>query len=296
MQSRYNGRLLNNSLSLGVSYTWSKTIDNASEIVGADDAVSSLAQNPFCTRRCERSLSALDRPHAFASSFLFDLPVKKDQSGFIGHVAGGWQINGIYVLTSGAPYTPGQTFNSIFGSGNTYISSGDRPFVGNPNADPRLVAISQLDANVIFGGRVAPLVNVNGFYLLNTLNKTGTAVTVTPNDVHFIFNGPGAARIFGTPFGTATRNSLRGPRLNQLNLGLFKNTRVTEKLNVQIRLEMFNALNHPSPGYGVSVPNTGGYLPSNDVGNAGVAGFGFAENGDIELNRRVVQFGLRIVF
>jgi hypothetical protein len=59
---------------------------------------------------------------------------------------------------------------------------------------------------------------------------------------------------------------------------------------------MFNALNHPSPGYGVSVPLTGGYLPFNDVGFAGVAGFGFAENGDIELNRRVIQFGLRIVF
>jgi outer membrane receptor protein involved in Fe transport len=293
MQSRYNGRFLNNALTLGASYTWSKTIDNASEIFGFDDVISPNAQNPFCTQRCERSLSALDRPHAFSTNFIFDVPFKKTQSGFLGHVAGGWQLNGTYVLTSGAPYTPGQTFNGLFGLGNTYLTSGDRPFVGNPNVDPRKVGISQLDAAVLYG---APLTNVNGFYSLNALNSTGDAVSVTPNDVRFIFNGPGAARIFGTPFGTATRNSLRGPKLNQLNLGVFKNTRITETIKVQFRMEMFNALNHPSPGYGVSVPGTGGYLPSNDVGNAGVDGSGFAENGDIELNRRVIQFGLRIIF
>jgi hypothetical protein len=226
----------------------------------------------------------------------------KNEKGFLGHVAGGWQLNGTYVLTSGAPYTPGQTFNSAFGLGNTYLTSGDRPFVGNPNADQRLVAISQLDAAVLFpstvfaGGKVDySKININGFYSLNDLNS-GTVKVVTPNDVRFIFNGPGAARIFGTPFGTAARNSLRGPMLNQLNLGLFKNTKIGERVNVQFRMEMFNALNHPSPGYGVSVPSTGGYVPVNDVGNAGVEGSGFADNSDIELNRRVIQFGLRVTF
>ena len=32
MQSRFNGRFFKNSLSLGGAYTWSKTIDNSSEI------------------------------------------------------------------------------------------------------------------------------------------------------------------------------------------------------------------------------------------------------------------------
>jgi hypothetical protein len=216
-------------------------------------------------------------------------------------VAGGWQLNGTYVLTSGAPYTPGQTLNSAFGLGNTYLTSGDRPFVGNPNIDPRLVGISAADAFILFDegdGKKVPIPaagNTPIFYSLNALNNN-KLVTVTPNDVHFIFNGPGAAAIFGTPFGTATRNSLRGPKLNQLNFGLFKNTRITETIKVQFRMEMFNALNHPSPGYGVTIPSTGGYVPSNDVGNAGVVGSGFADNGDIELNRRVIQFGLRIVF
>jgi hypothetical protein len=118
-------------------------------------------------------------------------------------------------------------------------------------------------------------------------------VPVTPNDVHFIFNGPGAASIFGTPFGTSARNSLRGPKLNQLNMSVFKNTKIGERFTFQIRGEAYNVLNHPNPGYGV---NGAGYLPDFFVEDAGNAGAGFAENKDIEFARRVIQLGVRIIF
>jgi len=242
-------------------------------------------------------LSQLDRPHAFSANFIYDLPMMKEQRGIVGHLLGGWQLNGVYVLTSGEPYTPGQFFNgNVLGVGNAYLTSGDRPFIGNSKVDPRQVGISQIDALVLFG---ANLTNPKGFYSLNELNTTGNEVAVTPNDVHFIFNGPGAASIFGTPFGDATRNSLRGPKLNQLNMGLFKNTKIGEHITVQIRAEAFNVLNHPSPGYGVNSNAAAGfgYLPSYFVDrDAGVSGGGFAENKDIEYARRVIQFGLRIVF
>jgi hypothetical protein len=290
MQSRYTGRFLHNSLNLNASYTWSKTIDNASEIFGFDIA-SPNAQNPFCLVQCERSLSQIDRPHAFSLNFIYDVPFKKEQRGVLGHLLGGWQLNGVYVLTSGEPFTPGQFFNgSVLGLGNTYLTSGDRPFVGNPSADPRLVGISQIDASVIFG---APLTNLRGFYSFNQINLTGDFVSVTPHDVRFIANLPGAASIFGTPFGDATRNSLRGPRLNQLNAGLFKNIRIRENFTVQLRGEAYNLLNHPNPGYGV---NAAGYLPDFFVEDAGVTGSNFADKGDIELARRVIQVGIRIKF
>ena len=290
MQSRYTGRFFNNSLNLNVAYTWSKTIDNASEIFGFDIA-SPNAQNPFCINQCERSLSQIDRPHAFSLNYIYDLPLMKEQKGVVGHLLGGWQFNGIYVLTSGEPYTPGQFFNgSIYGLGNAYVTSGDRPFVGNVAVDPRKVGISQLDAALLYGSDIA---NLNGFYSLNELNTTGNAVTVTPNDVHFIVNTPMAAKIFGTPFGNATRNSLRGPKLNQFNMSVFKNTKVGEHLTVQFRAEAFNVLNHPNPGYGV---NGAGYLPDFFTEDAGNPGAGFAENKDIEYARRVVQLGLRIIF
>jgi outer membrane receptor protein involved in Fe transport len=292
MQSRYNGRLTD-TFSVGLSYTFSKTIDDASEIFAQNDALSPNAQNPFCINRCERAISALDRTHAFAANFIYDVPWMREQRGFVGRVLGGWQVNGTYLLTSGAPYTPGQTFNGNLGLGGTYLTAGDRPFLGNPNADKRLVGINQVDASLLFG---VPVTNPNGFYSLNALNSTGDVVGVTPNDVRFIFNGPGAAQVFGTPFGDSPRNALRGPIFNQLNASLFKNIKVMERLTVQLRGEAFNVLNHPNPGFGVVVPNGANAFPQINVGLAGSPGNAFAENKDIEYARRVVQVGLRIIF
>lgn len=267
MQTRYNGRLLNDGLTLGLAYTWSKTIDDSSEIFAQQDIQSPNAQNPFCINRCERGLSALDRPHAFSANFVYEMPWMREQRGFVGRLVGGWQLNGVYILTSGATYTPGQTFNANIGLGNTYLTSGDRPFLANPNADRRQVGISQIDAAILYG---QPISDINGFWSQTAINATGEFVPVTVNDVKYIFNGPGAARIFGTPFGSAGRNIERGPIFNQLNLGLFKNIKVFERLTLQLRGEAFNVLNHPNPGFGAAVTSTAlGYIPSNNVNLAG---------------------------
>ncbi len=290
LQARYNGRFLKNALSLQLSYTFSKTIDTASEIFAQSDVLSPNAQNPFCIVTCERSLSALDRPHAFAMSVIYDVPFFSDQRGIVGHIAGGWQINSTYILTTGATYTPGQTFNGNFGLGNTYLTAGDRPFIGNPNADERQVAISQPDAAVLFG---CPLNNINGFYSLNQINGAGQCNATTPSAVRFIFNGPGAARIFGTPFGDSPRNYLRGPIFNQLNMSVFKRINLWENVKLELRGEAFNVLNHPNPGFGVAA---GGYLPSINIGTAGNSTGAFADHGEISLANRVVQVGFRFIF
>jgi hypothetical protein len=289
MQSRYNGRLLNDSLSVGLAYTWSKTIDDSSEIFAFADG-SANAQNPFCINQCERGLSALDRPHAFSANFIYDVPFFREQRGVVGHLLGGWQFNGTYILTSGATFTPGQSFNGNIGLGNTYLTVGDRPFLANANADRRQVGISQIDAAILYG---IPISNINGFWSQTAINATGDVVAVTPNDVKYIFNGPGAAKIFNTPFGSAGRNIERGPIFNQLNASVFKNIKVWERLTVQLRGEAFNVLNHPNPGFGVG---SGGYLPSININTAGTPSAGFGENNDIEYARRVVQVGLRIMF
>ncbi|PYS93476.1 MAG: hypothetical protein DMF64_04535 [Acidobacteria bacterium] len=292
MQARYNGRFWKNSMNVGLSYTWSKTIDDASDIFARTDVQSPNAQNPFCINRCERSLSALDRPHAFSANFIYDVPYFREQRGIVGHLLGGWQLNGTYFLTSGATFTPGQNtaYNSVLGAG--YLTSGDRPFLTNPNADRRLVGISQVDAFNL--GRIATVTDVNGFISLTQLNATGAIVSVTPNDVKYILNAPGSARIFGTPFGSAPRNAERGPKFNQLNMGLFKNIKVYERLTLQLRGEAFNVLNHPTPGVGNVVG--GGYLPDILVSDAGVQSSAFGENQDITYARRVVQVGIRIIF
>jgi len=292
MQARYNGRFFKNSASVGLSYTWSKTIDDASDIFSRTDIQSASAQNPFCINRCERALSALDRPHAFSANFILDVPYFREQRGIVGHLLGGWQLNGTYFLTSGATFTPGQNtaYNSVLGAG--YLTAGDRPFLTCPTCDRRQVGISQVDAFNL--GRINTVTDVNGFISFTALNATGAIVAVTPSQVKYILNAPGSARLFGTPFGNSPRNAERGPKFNQLNMGLFKNIKVWERLTVQLRGEAFNVLNHPTPGVGNVVG--GGYLPAILVSDAGVPSASFGENQDITYARRVVQVGLRIIF
>ncbi|PYP88683.1 MAG: hypothetical protein DMF61_05740 [Blastocatellia bacterium AA13] len=291
-QTRYQGRL-GSQLLFGAAYTFSKALDNASEIFFTNFG-RQTPQNPFDTTRSERSFSGFDRRHALALNFIWDIPFHKDQHGLVGRTLGGWQLNGTYFIQSGTRFTPSQFFNVFLVDDNglptTYGDPSDRdtfrPFYGNPRAPRDTVGISQVDAALIFG---VPISNLSGFYSFNDLNL-GNVKEVTKDQVRYIFNGPGAARIFGTPFGNVARNSGVGPILNQLNLGLFKNVKLGERVSLQLRMETFNALNHPNPGLGFS---QGAVVPDQFVEDAGTT---FGRFDEMELSRRVVQLGVRVIF
>ena len=236
---------------------------------------------------------------------IWDVPYFKKQEGFTGHLLGGWQVNGTYVLASGRPFTPSQFFDLLLGQANAYTDvnfiigqgiSNLRPFRGNPNAPRDSVGISDIDMYLGFLPNF--VASPTGFYSLNEFNQSGALVPVTPADVRFIFNGPDAARRFGNPFGNVTRNSERGPALNQVNLGIFKNTKLTERITMQLRAEAFNALNHPNPGYGVANEST---LPDTVIEDAGCNGpggsfCGFNDKRAMQLSSRRVQLGIRFIF
>lgn len=295
LQARYNGRLFN-QLTLGASYTFSKTLDNASEIFSFGE--SAFASNPFDLNRNERSLSGVDRKHAASFNFLYDIPYLKEQKGVIGKLLGGFQINSTYIVASGRPFTPSQFFN-LFGGIPTYQDNtfngsflgqdSLRPFNGNPKAGPTTVGITDVDA-ALLGFTNGFIASPTGFYSLNAFNTSGRSVSVTPNDVRYIFNGPGAAQRFNNPFGNVARNSQRGPRLNQANLGIFKNTNITERVKLQFRAEAFNVFNHPNAGYGVAAGDT---LLDRFIEDAGST---FNDRGEANLSSRRLQFGLRLTF
>ncbi|MDT7540662.1 MAG: hypothetical protein QOE33_566 [Acidobacteriota bacterium] len=296
LQTRYNGRFFKNALNLGATYTFSKTLDTASEVFTFGQENSILPQNPF-NYNVDRGISALHRPHIFSANAIYDVPYFKEQRGLVGHLLGGWQLNGTHVYNTGRRYTPSQNLNAgVLGLGQSYLSGGEslRPFLGNASAPQTAVGISQVDAFFFFPRSIFPSVtDINGFVSLNDLNN-GVVRSITPNDVRFIYNGPGAARLFGSPYGNVPRYSLVGPAINQFNFGVFKNTKVFETVKVQFRAEFFNALNHPQPGYGVT---RAGSLPTSILlENAGNAAAPFADNSQITLARRSIQFGLRISF
>ena len=91
--------------------------------------------------------------------------------------------------------------------------------------------------------------------------------------------------------GNARRNSLRGPRLVDLDFSVFKNNyihSVSETFNIQFRAELFNIFNHPN------------FLPPLDnntlfdQNGAPVGGAGLIDG--TSTTSRQVQFALKVIF
>jgi hypothetical protein len=302
LQMRAEGRW-SNWLNYGASYAWSHTLDNSSEVFQFNGGNGNfVAQNPLDITRGEKSHSGFDFRHVFSAFWVWDIPVYRDQKGIVGHLLGGWQLNGIFRMQPGVRWNPLQltttrnpyednTFQAGFGGSLSQM----RSFLGNENAPLGTVAISDVDACLFYarcgtsGGQPIFIPSPTGFYLFGDLNTRvgsdglGLRTAVTPNDVRFIVNGPGSAQLFGTPFGNVPRNFLTGDRVESLDFSVFKTTRVTEKIAIQYRLNLFNALNHPNFG----IPN------SIRLDNAGTTFGNFQENNG---GRRTLEMALRVTF
>lgn len=291
LQIRYDGRFSDNLL-YGFTYTFSKALDNASEVFNFAGGNSvAVAQNPLDLTGIEKSYSGFDVPHSFTMNLVYELPFMRSQKGILGRVVGGWQVNATARVQNGVRFTPTHpaatrnpyedvTFMNTF-FGNSQL----RPFLGNSSAPASSVAITDIDACVFYarcgstGGNPNLRTSSTGYFLMSDLNK-GTFTPVSPNDVRFIVNGPGAAAKFGTPFGTVARNILQADRIETVDLSIFKNFKITERVNLQYRLEMFNALNHPVFG-----------IPTTNVDNVNFMNFGETSGG-----RRTISMGLRLRF
>lgn len=312
LQFRANGRF-SKQLTYGFSYTYSKVLDNASEIFSFGESFS--AADPLNTGKAERSFSGFDRRHAYSSNFIWDVPLFKQQKGVLGKVLGGWQTNATWLVASGRRYTPEQFF--VEGQGlRAYEDVGFaggfagfdvvRPFYGSPSAPTGTVGITAVDASYVFGMAfpagtfcATPPCSPNStagrqLYSLNQILANGILVPVTANDVRYIFNGPGMAAQTGNPFGNVPRNGEQGPMLNHINAGIFKNIKVRESVTFQVRFDVFNLFNHGDSGYGNT--GAGASLPDNIIEDAGGPSATFQNNTQITHSFRRLQWGLRLIF
>jgi outer membrane receptor protein involved in Fe transport len=123
----------------------------------------------------------------------------------------------------------------------------------------------------------------------------------SPLDYDFHYQAHGKSAYFNTAAFTApnpgeignARNVVRQPGISQLDLGIFKNFKVSERFSVKFKWEVFNALNHAmfatgTPGT-VNSPSLGTFFATPDVGTGlnPVLGTGAQRN---------MQFGLAVDF
>lgn len=271
MQVRVDKRL-SRGLQATVSYTWSKLIDQISEIFATDSSNSSLASVPAFLGglRLDRGVSDYHRQHRLVVSYVWDIPGPRH--GFLNHVLGGWQIAGITSFQDGAPFT---LINGLDRDGDGLAGS-DRPEVGNPNAP------HNTRAQVVTIGAASPTTSACPTGLRNPEIATlGSAGCVTRNDVYAVQVRANTGFPSSATFG---RNTERTNPVENFDMSFFKIFRVRENLRLEYRLEAFNIFNHPQftnvPGHNLQSTLAGNYFNYNLTNGGG----------------RTMRMGLKITF
>jgi len=277
-------------LTATLSYTYSHSIDNTSEVFSTIAGGNTLAisQNPFNTSRGEKGNGGIDYPNIFGMTVIYDVPFYKSQHGFLGKALGGWQVNSTYRYTTGQPYTTIQLRSPLI--------------LGTPDlCDYRGTLSTLFDAcRPIVSNPAAPLGTV-GFCTDPTLADCGildyaTGNPTTMSAVHWIENGLASAQFFGTPFGGVGRNTLRGQNISTANLALFKNTKLSEKLTLQLRATAYNVFNHQFRGNPDPIlEDVGSSFQNNFSNTSGGATFAGNNIADGILQRRL-ELGAKIIF
>jgi outer membrane receptor protein involved in Fe transport len=277
LQTEFRANNMFKQLTVRAAYTFSKTLDNVSEIFSTFGGGNTTftSQNPANIKAPgEYSHSGLDYPHQGSFIVTEQLPFLKEQHGAIGHILGGWALSGNYVIASGQNYTPAQLFmasilnqvganpgqnfydSGFFGNFNSGVEA-VRPFLGNLNAPATAVGVMAGDACNILDSGAAPTCSLAPTTLLsltamgpNCLSQAlpCAVVPVTNQTVRFIINSQTSQGVFGTPFGNSPRNPVRDEITNIANFSIIKNIKLGEKANFEFHTTFLNVFNHPNFG------------------------------------------------
>jgi hypothetical protein len=219
------------------AYTWGKSIDTSSAALAGDSFGNSVSSLHWFDPRLSRGLSDFNVGRTLVLNGTWEVPSPK----FTGPVAwplSGWQLGLIFTASSGVPFTPAFA----------------------PGSDP-LGTLSSDDWNfpsLVGGAGCKTLTNPGN---PNNYIKTQCfAVPTAPDLAFWQRNCDPMPPSIGGPIqpplsplscfnlrGNAGRNILDGPGLTNLDFSVFKNNyikRISERFNIQFRLEIFNLLNH----------------------------------------------------
>ncbi|MDX6613691.1 MAG: hypothetical protein QOD75_2877, partial [Blastocatellia bacterium] len=259
--SRYHALIVsldgNNFRSTGMQYTAHYTFATAKDNLSTTFSEGAFNTNLGLTNPYDRSLdygpADFDVRHRFVGSLIWQIPFAKNFAGVGKALLDGWSVTGIFNARTGTPFT-------IFDGTNANLSS------------PRLVASGPLNISVTDTG---------GANFFNYISLAGQPVGAFGNPVC------GGCSDFGPyPANMTRRNQFRGPGLWNLDAGVSRNVKLSENYSLQLRAELFNALNHANL---YIAPGT------QDVTSGFVGAVkGVTPNGNIE--RRNVQLALKFIF
>jgi hypothetical protein len=231
------------------NYTWSHSIDDSSD---GEDYVPNAAQpNDSTFEFTNRGNSNFDVRHRFTWNFIYQFP---NRHGNWERLTNGWGLNGILTVQSGQPFHIILDSDDFDGSGQFF----SKPDVVGPIVYNRKDPTHFLDLSSF----MVPCTPVAGGF-------DGFADGCTPGTRHF---------------GNLGRNSLIGPNFRQFDFSIFKNTKITERLSLELRVEAYNLLNHPNfanpllPNFLVEGDANGfaanghtqGFLPIGVTGDVGI--------------------------
>jgi hypothetical protein len=214
---------LSQNFSMAAHYTWSAFIDGASEIFNPSVSGEIAVPQDAFNRDGDRGRSTYDRPHRFTMNGVFELPFWREQSGFLGLILGGWQVNTFVTVQSGAPFSP------LNGSDPGARAQGISGLVGNP---------------------IRPNLNTNldlSSMSLREIQRAGGSALFTPVTA-------------ANPIGNVGRNILRSDGIRRTDLGVFKNFRIHEGHQLQFQANFFNLTNTRNYGIPDSAITSAGFL------------------------------------
>ena len=263
------------------SYTFSRTIDNTQASTFFSDAtnatVSALPEPPGLNYN--KGLADFHTPHNWVTNFTWELPFAKGLQGAAGKILDGWSLLGIGQLRSGNPLT-------VFVQANRSQSKWAPSAASNVGPDRVSLAPGYTYETAVIG-RPDQYFNPKAF----VLQPSGT-------------------------LGNTGRNAFVGPNLRTFDLAAVKNTSLSERVKLQLRIEsfnLFNRANFSTPGIQVFA----GTAASNNTPlntPAAAACRPFKDNGDPDptapcqtlatfglvrattTSARQIQFGLRLSF
>ena len=237
-------RRFTSGLFFQANYTFSKVLTDARFLTSQTENNNYLS---LADRKLDKFRAGFDITQGASANFIYALPFGKGHA-FAGNAStpvdkliGGWQVQGVTRLSSGAPFdlrSSTCTPTNCTGRLTTGSLIGTTPVLRNMTMQQfqSFVGVFETPNGVLWLDPASGLVTVNG-------SKT-TPVLCTPGQTTPCFDRPAAGQL-----GNMQYNALSGPKFVNQDLSVIKRvnvTKISENFNFELRFEFFNAFNHPN--------------------------------------------------